>query len=110
MQINLPADFSLILQTEVDLLKRANDSLRYASFANLASLSHSLPFISKDLSATLEFYSSVGTDPATPAVYTLDIGLAYLVSPNAQLDVGANFGLTKASPDVNIYTGISARF
>jgi len=27
-----------------------------------------------------------------------------------QLDAGANFGLTKASPDVNVYTGISARF
>jgi hypothetical protein len=38
------------------------------------------------------------------------MGLAYLILPNVQLDAGANFGLTKASPDMNVYTGISARF
>jgi hypothetical protein len=36
--------------------------------------------------------------------------LDYLVLPNVQLDAGANFGLTKASPDLNLYTGITARF
>ena len=69
-----------------------------------------MPFISKDLTASIEFFSSVGTDPFTPAVYTLDVGLAYLVAPNVQLDAGANFGLTKASPDLNLYTGLTARF
>ncbi|SFK20060.1 transporter [Methylocapsa palsarum] len=110
LQINLPQDFSLVLQTEFDALKDANDSRRHANFVNLASLTHPLSFISKDLSVTVEFYSAVGTDSATPAVYTFDAGLAYLITPNLQLDVGANFGLTKASPDVNVYTGVSARF
>jgi hypothetical protein len=109
-QINLPQDFSLVLQTEFDALKNANDSRRHANFVNLASLSHPLSFISKDLSLTVEFYSAVGTDSATPAVYTFDAGLAYLITPNLQLDAGANFGLTKASPDLNVYTGVSARF
>ena len=110
LQLSLPEDFTLILQTEFDALKSANGSRRYANFVNIASLSHALPFISKDLSATVEFFSSVGTDSATPAVYTFDVGLGYLILPNVQLDVGANFGLTKASPDVNVYAGISARF
>ena len=50
LQINLPQDYTLILQTEIDALKNANDDRRHANFANLACLSHALPFISKDLS------------------------------------------------------------
>jgi hypothetical protein len=110
LQINLPQDYTLILQTEIDALKNAGNDGRHANFANLACLSHPLPFISKDLSLSVEFFSSVGTDSGIQAVYTFDTGLAYLILPNVQLDVGANFGLTKASPDMNIYTGISARF
>lgn len=110
LQMNLPQDFTLILQTELDALKNANSDRRHANFVNLANLSHALPFISKDLSVSVEFLSSVGTDSAIRAVSTFDLGLAYLIQPNVQLDVGANFGLTKASPDMNVYTGISARF
>ncbi len=66
-QINLPADFALALQTEVDSLKDANDARHYANFVNIANLSHALPFISKDLTASIEFFSSVGTDAFTPA-------------------------------------------
>ncbi len=110
LQINLPQDYTLILQTEIDALKNADGDRRHANFANLADLSHPLPFISKDLSLSVEFFSSVGTDSGIQPVYTFDMGLAYLILPNVQLDAGANFGLTKASPDVNVYTGISARF
>jgi Putative MetA-pathway of phenol degradation len=70
MQINLPADFTLALQTEYDALKDANDSQRYANLVNIANLSHSVSFISKDLTASIEFFSAVGTDPFTRAVYT----------------------------------------
>jgi hypothetical protein len=110
MQLNLPADFTLALQTECDALKDANDSQRYANLVDIVNLSHPLPFISKDLTASIELFSSIGTDPFTPAVYTFDVGLAYLILPNVQLDAGANFGLSKASPDLNLYTGVTARF
>jgi hypothetical protein len=73
MQINLPADFTLALQTEYDVLKDANDSQRYANLVNIVNLSHAMSFISKDLTASIEFFSAVGTDPSTPAVYTLGI-------------------------------------
>jgi hypothetical protein len=110
VQINLPGDFALGLQTEVDSLKRADDTRHYANFVNIANLSHSLPFISKDLTASVEFYSSVANVANTPAIYTFDLGLAYLLLANVQLDAGANFGLNKASPNVDLYAGVTARF
>jgi hypothetical protein len=109
-QFNLPSDTTLAVQTEVDALKKANDAGRYANFVNIVNLGHPLSFISKDLSVSVELFSSVGTDRYTPAVYTFDFGLAYTLLANVQLDAGANFGLTKASPNVDVYAGVTARF
>jgi hypothetical protein len=43
-------------------------------------------------------------------VATADAGLTYGPTPNVQLDLGANVGLTDAADDLNLFTGISARF
>ncbi len=107
-QLNLPSGFTLQFMSEVDALKRAKDSKRYANFVNIITLSHTV--ISKDLTAAVEFFSSVGTDPATPPVYTFDVNLAYLLTEALQIDVGANFGLNKNSPNFEAYTGVSVRF
>ena len=61
----------------------------------------------RPVSSVISIY---GTDTYTPAVYTFDIGVDYLILPNVQLDAGANFGLTRASPNLDVYTGITARF
>jgi hypothetical protein len=36
--------------------------------------------------------------------------MAFLVGRNVQLDVGGNFGLSKHTPDVELYAGLSLRF
>ena len=36
--------------------------------------------------------------------------VAYVVSSSVQVDAGANFGLNRQTPDVELYTGVSARF
>jgi len=108
-QLQLPQDFGLTLMTEVDALKNASDDGRHANFVNLVNLNHAVPGI-KNLSATIEFYSSVGTDPNTPAIYTLDTALIYLLTPNVQLDAGADFGLNRAAPTVQVFLGLSQRF
>jgi hypothetical protein len=41
---------------------------------------------------------------------SFDTALAWVFIPNVQLDVGANFGLTSATPAVQVYTGLSQRF
>ena len=99
----------LALQTEVDAFEGGNDSLRHANFVNIVTLSHEVPGI-KNLTASAEFYSSVSTDRFTPTFYTADFGLAYLVKPSTQLDVGTNVGLNRDAPDLQVYAGISQRF
>ncbi len=108
-QIKLPKDFMLGLQSEVDALEGGNDSLRHANFVNIVALTHAVPGI-KNLSASAEFFSSVSSDRYTPTFYTADFGLAYLVMPSTQLDVGTNIGLNRDAPNLQVYAGISQRF
>lgn len=109
LQLQLPSDFGLTLMSEIDALKNAEDNGRHANFADLVNLNHAVPGI-KNLSAAIEFYSSVGTDPNTPPIYTLDTALIYLLTPNVQLDAGADFGLNRAAPIVQVFIGLSQRF
>jgi hypothetical protein len=39
-----------------------------------------------------------------------DGSLAYLLTNDVQLDAGANFGLNRVTPDVELYGGVSVRF
>ena len=50
-------------------------------------------------------------DPAgTTRQASADGSIAYLVNKDLQLDAGANFGLNRNTPDVELYAGISKRF
>jgi hypothetical protein len=50
-------------------------------------------------------------DPAgTMRQYSADGSVAYLVNNDLQIDAGANFGLSRNTPDVELYAGISKRF
>jgi len=109
LQLTLPKDFGMTLMSEIDGLKNANDNGRHANFVDLINLNHPVPGI-KNLSVAIELFSSVGTDPNTPPVYTFDTALIYLLTPNVQLDWGADFGLNRAAPAVQIFMGLSQRF
>ena len=109
LQVTLPQDFGLTLMSEVDALKDADDSGRHANFVDLINLNHPVPGIN-NLSAAIEFFSSVGTDVNTPPIYTFDTALIYLLRPNVQLDGGVDFGLNKAAPNLQAFMGLSQRF
>jgi hypothetical protein len=104
-----PDDFIVTLMTEVDDLKSVAGNNRYANFVNLVSVSHAVPG-TEGINAMVELYSSVGTDPATAPVYTLDFGMNFRLNPHIILDIGLNLGLNSAAPKAQVYTGISARF
>ena len=107
--VKLPDDFSMTLQTEVDALANVNGPGTHASFTNIIDVSHAMPGL-KDLTAYAELYSSVSTEPHAPDTYTFDLALAYLVEKNTQIDLGANIGLNRGAPDLQIYSGIAHRF
>jgi hypothetical protein len=104
-----PDDFIITLMTEVDVLKTAIGNGRYANFVNLIGVSHPVPGLD-GANATVELYSSTGTDPLTPPVYTFDLGANFRLNKHAIIDVGLNLGLNKAAPKAQIYSGISFRF
>jgi hypothetical protein len=58
----------------------------------------------------VELFSSAGTDPATPPIYTFDLGMNFRMDQHTILDVGVNLGLNKAAPKAQVYSGISLRF
>ena len=39
----------------------------------------------------------------------VDVGLTYGVTEDLQFDTGANFGITRAADDVNVFAGFSWR-
>ena len=109
LTLQLPQDFGMTLQTEVDALANVNGPGTHAAFTNIVNVSHPIPGI-KDLTGTAELYSSLSTERHAPDVYTFDLALAYLVETNTQLDVGSNIGLNRGAPDYQVYGGIAHRF
>lgn len=66
---------------------------------------------SDKLTLSAEIWGGWDWDSAgTTRQYSIDGSVAYLLSNDAQLDAGADFGLNRETPDVEIYTGVSVRF
>ena len=58
-----------------------------------------------------ELWTAVNFDPGrTMRQASADAALAYALSKDVQLDTGANFGLTSATPNAEAYVGLSIRF
>jgi len=107
ISITLPAGFALVVMPEIDLLKNNNDGGKHVNVTGIVNIGYS---INKRLTVFGELYSAVGADAHTPPVYTADAAVAYLLTDSIQLDAGANFGLNRNAPNLQIYTGISQRF
>ena len=68
-----------------------------------------IPFFK--LSLSTEIWARWDWDPAgTGKQVSADGSMAYLVKNNVQVDAGANFGLNRQTPDVEVYSGVSVRF
>lgn len=108
LNIDLPSDFTLVLQTEVQAMRNGMGPA-FASFTDLANLSHAVPGIDH-LTASVEFTSIVNADRLTPDTDTFETALAYLATPNTQFDLGGFIGLNRAAPDFQVAGGVSQRF
>jgi len=104
----LTGPVSMTLGPEADLRADANGRGHHVALTNVVNVAGP---IAPRLTLAAELWGSVNFDPAgTVRQTSADAALAYAVSNEVQLDAGANFGLTRATPDVELYAGISARF
>jgi hypothetical protein len=111
----LPVQFSIGksplsvgLTPEVDWTADADGHGHHAGMAQVVSLGWQ---VTDKFSVSTDLWGQWDWDPAgTVRQASLDGSAAYLVSNNVQLDAGANFGLNRATPDVEIYAGVSKRF
>jgi hypothetical protein len=67
--------------------------------------------LSDKVNVSAELWGQWNWDPAgTQKQYSADVAFAYLPNKNLQLDTGANFGLNRNTPDIELYAGVSTRF
>jgi len=102
-----PATLSLVPQLNLlaDTLSPEDRHLEFQGVANLA-----YPIAARTTLA-VELWTSQNWDPAgTVRQYSADAAVSYLLNDTLQLDIGGNFGLNRATPDVQLVIGISARF
>jgi len=107
---NLPKNWSLNINPEIDLLRNAADSSRHVNASIVVSLNRP---VSKTITLTGEIWTDVNFDPlGTTQQVSGDLGIAWIPAshPNFQLDGGVNLGLNRNTPAAQLYLGVSRRF
>ena len=108
LALTLPNSFTLVLVPEVDVLKNIADDGRHGNYVFDVNLSRE---VIKNVTAYVELWSDYNADPVQGAtLMSFDTAVAWVCLPNAQIDFGANFGLTSTTPAVQVYAGLSQRF
>jgi hypothetical protein len=93
---------------EVDLAADSSGSGYHVATVQVASIGVGL---TDRLSVSGDLWGQWDFDPAgTVRQYSIDGAAAYLVSNRVQLDAGVNLGLNRDTPDIELYSGIAARF
>lgn len=100
--------FTVTIGPELDALADADGHGRHLAVTNLVNIAHPL---TGALSVAVEYWRQDNHDPSGRVKQeSADIAFTYLVSPDLQLDLGANVGVNKATPDRQFYAGLSYRW
>jgi hypothetical protein len=99
---------SLGTTPELDWAADGDGHGHHAAMAQVVSLGWAA---SDKLGLSVELWGQWDWDPAgTTRQYSADASVAFLPGNDVQLDGGANFGLNRDTPDVELYAGVSTRF
>jgi len=100
--------FSIGLTPEVDWAADGDGRGHHAAMAQVVSLGWQ---VTDKLNLSGELWGQWDWDPAgRTRQASVDGAVAYLARKDLQLDAGANFGLNRVTPDVEVYGGVSVRF
>ena len=105
--MELPAEWGLGAQLEIDHLRDSSGSSYHQEFSNTIAVSHD---IVEKLGFYVELFNSVSNERHSAWIATFDFGFTYAVTGNIQLDAGMNIGLTDAADDFNPFIGLSMRY
>jgi hypothetical protein len=99
---------SLIATPEVDAAADGDGHGRHFAYGSAGGLSADLD---ERWNASLEMQIIRNSDPQERSTQTLSsVSFAFKPVPSLMLDAGANFGLNRATPDAELYIGLSRRF
>ena len=99
---------ALALTPEVDWVADGDRDGHHLAMAQVVSLGWA---VSSELNLSAEIWGNWDWAPAgTVRQASADGSVAYLLSNKVQLDAGANFGLNRSTPGVEVYSGVSVRF
>lgn len=108
ISFSLAPTVSLTLGPELDLLADGDGRGYHPGVTNLVNLGIN-PAPGLTLSA--ELWNNVNFDPAGAVKqWSADAAVAYAAGKRIQLDAGANVGLNRATPDAEVYAGVSVLF
>jgi len=97
------------LTPEVDILRDAVGGGVHAAWVGVGAVSHTFDKASTTLGA--ELWGEVEDDPqGVIRRASADLTAAVIIGKDLQLDAGANFGLNRATPNTEVYVGVSRRF
>jgi hypothetical protein len=100
--------FSLGATPELDWVADGDGHGHHLAMTQVASLGWAA---SDRFGISAELWGNWDWDPdGTTRQYSADGSIAYLVNEGLQLDAGANVGLNRNTPDLELYAGISKRF
>ena len=107
VNIDLGRDVSLGISPEGDLLLDADGSGRHVAVMSAVNLGKTIGKVT----VAAELWGQQDFDPAgTTEQYSADVFASWMPRPKLQFDLGANFGLNRDTPDVQVYAGVSTRF
>ena len=99
---------SIALTPEIDWAADADGHGHHAAMAQVIGVGLAT---SDKLNLGAELWGGWDWDPAgATRQASADESIAYLLGNDVQLDAGANFGLNRVTPDVELYGGVSVRF
>lgn len=104
LAVELPAGWGMGVMTELDIVRSATKN-RY-DFESFNTIT-----FARDISEYVGgFFEFTHTARRGPDAATFDCGLTFGVTKHVQLDVGLNVGLTRATDDLSLFSGLAVRF
>jgi hypothetical protein len=106
LAVALPQGWGMGLMTEVDFVRDGGGGYD-TEYLNTITFGHD---IAGNLGGYVEFAALFTPESDAQWQGQLGVGLTYGVNEDVQLDLGCNFGVTKAAPDFNPFIGITLRY